>query len=241
MPLPEPPSPKPVETLLRELAYAVSHDLGASSRAITGFSELLTHRYAPELDDDGRKYLRLLTQAAANLQAQLDGLLAYSRVESRGGPLCPTNVADVWTEITQAAAAQLQQAGATVETGELPMVLADARQLAELLAQLLDNALKFRREVPIVVRFTASRPIVLDCSRTGWEFRLTDNGRGIAPQHLTRVFQLFQRCHADVPGVGAGLAVAQRIVQRHGGVIWAESTVGVGTSVCFTWPAFDGR
>jgi signal transduction histidine kinase len=67
-------------------------------------------------------------------------------------------------------------------------------------------------------------------------FRLSDNGRGIASEHLSRVFQMIQRRHSNVPGVGAGLAMAQRIVQRHGGTIWAESTVGSGTSICFTLP-----
>ena len=116
-------------------------------------------------------------------------------------------------------------------------MLADKNQLAQLLSVLLENALKFRREEPLRVRLAAER---IESASTDSQalclFRLTDNGRGIAPQHLARVFQIFQRCCPDVPGVGVGLAVAQRIVQRHGGTIWAESVVGSGTSICFTWP-----
>ena len=228
---------KSAEQSLQELVYAVSHDLGASARTIKGFADLLTRRYGESLDADGQNFLRLMAQGATDLQAQLDGLLAYSRVESRGLPLTPTNVAEVWQPVMAGAAARIRETAATVEQGPLPVVLADAKQLAPLLSELLANALKFRREEPLRVSLTAEQT---DSSRTHsqteWLFRFSDNGRGIAPQHVARIFQMFQRCSPGVPGVGAGLAIAQRIVQRHGGTIWAESAVGVGTTICFTLP-----
>lgn len=232
-----PNTAKPAEQSLQELVYAVSHDLGASARTIKGFADLLARRYGESLDADGQKFLRLMSQGASDLQAQLDGLLAYSRVESRGQPFLPTNLADVWQSVKASAATRLLAADAMVEEGPLPSVLADAQQLAALLSELLENALKFRREEPLRVSFTAER-IESDSidSQPRWLFRFRDNGRGIAPQNLARAFQMFQRCSPDVLGVGAGLAIAQRIVQRHGGTIWAESTVDVGTSICFTFP-----
>lgn len=231
-------TPKSAEQSLQELVYAVSHDLGASARTIKGFSDLLTRRYVETLDADGLNFLRLMNQGAADLQAQLEGLLAYSRVESRGQPLLPTDVADVWKMVTNSSRLRLDEAVASVEQGQLPVVRADANQLAQLLAELLENSLKFRREEPLQVRLMAKRiESAQTDSSTMCLFRWTDNGRGIAPQHLTRVFQMFQRCCPDVPGVGAGLAIAQRIVQRHGGVIWAESDVGEWTSICFTLPS----
>lgn len=230
-------SPKSAEQSLQELVYAVSHDLGASARTIKGFVDLLTRRYGESFDADGRNFLRLMAKGAADLQAQLDGLLAYSRVESRGEPFSPTNVSEIWQSVTAGAAAQLREAAASVEHGPLPVVLADARLLASLLSELLENALKFRREEPLRLSLNAEQIKSDHIESPGlWLFRLTDNGRGIAPQHLTRVFQLFQRCCPDVPGVGAGLAIAQRIVQRHGGTIWAESTAGEGATICFTLP-----
>ena len=230
-----PNTPKSAEQLLQELVYAVSHDLGASARTIKGFADLLTRRYGESLDADGQNFLRLMAKGASDLQAQLDGLLAYSRVESRGQPLLPTNVTEVWQSVKAGFAARIHEAAASVEQGPLPIVSADAQQLAFLLSELLENAFKFRRDEPLQASLSAER-IESDRpdSTTQWKFRLADNGRGIAPQHLTRVFQMFQRCCPDVPGVGSGLAVVQRIVQRHGGTIWAESLGGTGTSICFT-------
>ena len=232
-----PPTAKSAEQSLQELVYAVSHDLGASARAIKGFADLLSRQYTDSLDANGQNFLRLMSKGAADLQAQLDGLLAYSRIESRGQPLSPTNVAEVWLSVKATTASRIREAAATIEQIELPLVMADTKQLAQLLSELLENAIKFRGEEPLRVRLAAERiESAPTDSRTMWLFRLTDNGRGIAPQHLARVFQMFQRCYSDVPGVGVGLAVAQRIVQRHGGTIWAESVVGAETSICFTLP-----
>ncbi len=235
---PPPNTAKSAEQSLQELVYAVSHDLGASARAIKGFADLLTRRYAESLDADGQNFLRLMSKGATDLQAQLEGLLAYSRIESRGQPLSPTNVAEVWQSVKAATTARIRETAAIVGQDQLPIVQADAKQLAQLLSELLENSLKFRREEPLRVCLTAERiDSAPTASRAMWLLRLTDNGRGIAPQHLVRVFQMFQRCSSDVPGVGAGLAVAQRIVQRHGGTIWAESTGVAGTSICFMLPA----
>ena len=235
---PLPNAAKSAEQSLQELVYAVSHDLGASARAIKGFADLLSRRYADSLDADGQNFLRLMSKGATDLQAQLDGLLEFSRIESRGQPLSPADVAAVWLSVKAATASRIREAAASIEQGELPIVMADTKQLAQLLSELLENSIKFRGEEPLRVRLAAEQiESALTDSPTLCLFRLTDNGRGIAPQHLARVFQMFQRCHSDVLGVGAGLAVAHRIVQRHGGTIWAESTVGAGTSICFTLPA----
>ena len=236
-----PMAPKSAEQSLQELVYAVSHDLGASARTIKGFAELLLRRSAESLDADGQNFLRLLSKGATDLQAQLDGLLAYSRVESRGQPLSPTDVGEVWQSVKAATAARIREAAVSVEQDQLPVVLADAKQLAQLLSELLENSLKFRRDEPLRVRLSAERIEAAHTdSRALWLFRLTDNGRGIAPQHLVRAFQMFQRCCPEVPGVGAGLAVAQQIVQRHGGTIWAESVIGEGTTIGFSLPGSTG-
>ena len=101
---PQPNATKSAEQSLQELVYAVSHDLGASARAIKGFADLLSRRYAESLDADGQNFLRLMSKGATDLQAQLDGLLAYSRIESRGQPHSPTNVAEVWQSVITATA-----------------------------------------------------------------------------------------------------------------------------------------
>jgi light-regulated signal transduction histidine kinase (bacteriophytochrome) len=231
-------SPKSAEQSLQELVYAVAHDLGASARTIHGFADLLSRRYGESLDKEAQKFLQLLSDGASTLQAQLDGLLRYSRVESRGEPLVPTDVGAIWQLVQTEAAGALREAKASVAEAPLPIISADTQQLHQLLAELLQNAIKFRRQAALQLSLTATQSEQqANSAQARWLFRFTDNGRGIAPQHLQRAFQMFQRCHTDVPGVGAGLAICQRIVQRHGGTIWAESAVDHGTTICFTMMA----
>ena len=232
MPLPE----KSAEQLLQELVYAVSHDLGASVRAVNGFADLLNRRYGDRLEDDGRNFLRLMTKGATDLQAQINGLLAFSRVTTHGRPFAATSVAAVWRSVLAAYAAKLTEINAVVDHTELPTVLADEAQLTQLLTELLDNAIKFRRDQPLRVCFSVETPALAAPPGESWKFQLTDNGRGIAPQHLNRIFQMFQRLCPEIPGSGVGLAVCQRIVQRHGGAMWAESDSGVGSTFSFTLP-----
>lgn len=253
---------------LQDLVYAVSHDLGASVRTIKGFSELLGRRYAESLDDEGKKFLSLMSQGATNLQAQLDGLLTFSRVTSRGQPLEPTSVSDVWQSVLSQSPVLPLATDVSIDTGILPIVFADAVQLAQLLGELLNNALKFRRDEPLRIEFSAVRWrdkfIVSDIAErqadstrgqgrglpnesdnkppemypradmSDYLLEFRDNGRGIAAHQQTRVFQMFQRGSADVPGIGAGLAIARRIVERHGGQIWLESDGHERTSFFFT-------
>lgn len=242
MSLPEEISTSSEETL-QELVYAVSHDLGASARAIRGFSDLLTRRYGNSLDDDGQNFLRLLSKGASDLQAQLDGLLAYSRVVTRGGPMQPTLLHAVWQSVLDTNATKIRDAGASVESGDLPIVLADSNQLTQLLSELLQNSLKFRRTEPFG---TEPLRIVLSVERCKssnanvaerWLLKVSDTGRGIPDQHQKRVFQMFQRLCHDVPGIGAGLAICRRIAERHGGRIWVESNSEFGSTFCFTLPA----
>ena len=238
-----PPVEQSAEPVLQELVYAVSHDLGASVRAVNGFADLLSRRYGDRLDDDGRNFLRLMTKGALDLQSQIEGLLMFSRVTSRGQPFTSTSMADVWQTVVTANAARLKELNAVVEQTELPLVMADEAQLTQLLSELFDNAIKFRRDEPLRLCFSAesletkSTACITDKSpRRFWTFRLTDNGRGIAPQHHQRIFQMFQRLCPDIAGAGVGLAVCQRIVYRHGGEIWAQSESGIGTTICFTMP-----
>lgn len=232
-----PPPEKSADQMLQELVYAVSHDLGASVRAVNGFADLLNRRYGDWLDDDGRNFLRLMTKGATDLQTQITGLLTLSRVNTRGQPFASVSVAAVWQSVLTAYAAKLTEINAVVDHTELPTVLADEAQLAQLLAELLDNAIKFRRDQPLRVCFTAETFALASPPNECWKFQLADNGRGIAPQHLDRIFQMFQRLCPDIPGSGIGLAVCQRIVQRHGGGMWAESESGGGSTISFTLPA----
>lgn len=230
-----PPPEKSAEQALQEVVYAVSHDMGASVRTVKGFADLLIRRYGEQLDDNGKNFLKLMTKGATDLQAQIDGLLAFSRVTTRGRALAATSVSDIWRSVLASHSERLAEINAIVDQSDLPIVMADEVQMNQHLTELLNNAIKFRRDAPL--RLSLSANLCHTESSTlekFWTFRLTDNGCGIASQHLERVFQIFQRLCPDVSGNGVGLAVCQQIVQRHGGVIWAESELGVGTTICWT-------
>ena len=230
-------SEKNAEQTLQELVYAVSHDMGASVRAVKGFADLLNRRYGEQFDDDGRNFLKLMTKGATDLQTQIDGLLVLSRVTTRGRPLVTTSIAEIWRSVVNANSKRLSEINAAVDHSDLPDVTADVGQLTQILTELLDNAIKFRRDEPLKIHLSVEANRNESVSHDGFRtFRLADNGCGIATQHLERVFQLFQRLCPEVIGNGVGLAACQRIVQRHGGAIWAESKLGTGTTICFTLP-----
>jgi chemotaxis family two-component system sensor kinase Cph1 len=129
--------------------------------------------------------------------------------------------------------AALQESGAVVHYEALPTVSGDRTQLVQLFQNLVGNAVKFRGEKTPVITVSANR------SAAEWEFSVSDNGIGIAPEHVEAIFVIFQRLHtrAEYPGNGVGLAICKKIVEQHGGRIWVESKAGEGTIFKFTLPA----
>lgn len=218
---------------LQQFAYIASHDLQEPLRMVASYTELLALRYQGKLDERADKYIHYAVDGAKRMQRLLTDLLAYSRVVSQGRPLVPVSSAAVMKGVLGTLAPATRRANARVEVGALPTVRADERQLAQLLLALLDNALKFQSDTPPIVAVEAS--LVHD----GWQFAVRDNGIGIEIQHRDRIFQMFQRLHerGQYEGSGAGLALAKRIVERHGGRIWVDSEPRVGSTFFFTLPA----
>jgi light-regulated signal transduction histidine kinase (bacteriophytochrome) len=174
-----------------------------------------------------------VTGGVARMQALIEGLLRLSRV-SRGAGFAPVDCNVILEESLPALAPAIEEADATVTWEELPTISADALQIATVFQHLIDNAIKFRSRARVPhVHVSAAR------DGTAWLFRVRDNGIGIAEQHATRVFAIFQRLHArdEYPGTGVGLALCQKIVERHGGTIWLESVPGEGTTFLFRIPA----
>jgi light-regulated signal transduction histidine kinase (bacteriophytochrome) len=168
------------------------------------------------------------------MSALIEGLLAVSRVGTRSLPHEPVDCELVLHGVLDDLTAALDEAGATVTHAPLPTLPGDATQLAQLLRNLLDNAVKFRRPgAPAQVHVAAAR------DGDAWVFRVSDNGLGIEPQYFDRIFVIFQRLHLqdEYPGTGIGLAVCRRVVERHGGRIWVESEPGAGSTFCFRLPA----
>jgi light-regulated signal transduction histidine kinase (bacteriophytochrome) len=159
-------------------------------------------------------------------------VLAYSRLESRSQPFRNVRCDDVLRNVLMGLRALIRETGATVTHAPLPTVRADAGQLAQLFQNLIGNSLKFRGQAPLEVRISA-------WARDGdWLFSVQDNGIGFEPAYRERIFGMFQRLHAlsRYEGTGIGLALCRKVVERHGGRIWAESEPGRGATFFFTIP-----
>ena len=222
---------------LQHFAYMVSHDLREPLRSVSGFAQLLARRYAPVVDDEGREFVRFVTEGAERMSRMLDGVLAFSRIETQGEPLCPVALDGPLDKAEEDLQAAMTESGAVVErAAPLPVVRADPEQMARLFLNLLANSIKFRRpDVPPVIRVTARR------LGTMWEVVVADNGIGVDEEGRDRIFLLFHRqVRRDMyDGDGIGLAVVKRIVDRHGGTIRAEAGPDGGTVIVFTLPAAE--
>ena len=198
---------------------------------VASFTQLLALRYQDQLDEKGRKFIEYAVDGATRMQRLIDDLLTFSRVGTRGGVMEPTDTRAALDEALRNLQAVMSENGARVTIGDLPTVRADPSQLVQLFQNLVGNALKFRRpdELPRI-------NISAEYLGKEWRFTIQDNGIGIDPQYADKVFIIFQRLHTrkEYPGTGIGLAVCKRIVERHGGRIWMESTHGQGTSFFFT-------
>jgi PAS domain S-box-containing protein len=215
---------------LEEFASAASHDLQEPLRVTKGYLQLLQGRLAGD-DGRARSYVQAALEASERMERLIRDLLRLARVASRGKPFEAVDAGVALAEALANLAQAVQETGARVEAGPLPRVLADPTQLMQVFQNLVGNAVKFRGEAAAVVRVRAGR------TRDGWEFQVADNGIGIEPSQMDRLFRPFQRLHGDHhPGNGMGLALCRRIVERHGGRIWATSAPGKGSTFHFTIP-----
>ncbi|TMQ14417.1 MAG: PAS domain S-box protein [Deltaproteobacteria bacterium] len=218
---------------LEQFAYIASHDLQEPLRMVASFTELLGQRYRGQLDAKADQYMFYAIDGARRMQRLIADLLAYSRVGSQGGPLVPVACDSVVQRVLAVLQPAIAEAGASLDIAPLPAVQADEDQLGQLLQNLIGNALKFRRDAAPHVRIAAR------AQGDRWLFSVADNGIGIETRYAERVFQMFQRLHerGAFEGSGIGLAIAKRIVERHGGRIWFESAPGEGTTFFFTLAA----
>ncbi len=222
---------------LEQFAYVASHDLQEPLRMVTGYVKLLQLRYKDKLDDDADDFINYAFDGAIRMQTLINDLLAFSRVSTRGNPFEPTDSGAVLEQTLTGLRMAVKESGALITHDPLPVVMADASQLAQVFQNLISNAIKFHGDDPPKVHISAKR------QRDDWVFSVKDNGIGIEPQYFDRIFVIFQRLHGrtEYPGTGIGLAVSKRIVERHGGRIWLESEPGKGSTFYFTIPAIQKR
>jgi signal transduction histidine kinase len=218
---------------LEQFAYVASHDLQEPLRKVASFCQLLQRRYAGRLDEKADQYIEHAVDGAKRMQALINDLLAFSRVgrtaQRRERVSCAVLLAQAWANLGPA----VRQSHATIEVGDLPVVLGETSLLTAVFQNLLSNALKFTGDQAPRVSVSAHR------DGEYWLFSFTDNGIGIPAEYAERIFVIFQRLHdkAAYPGTGIGLAMCRKIIEYHGGRIWLDTTVTSGARFCFTLPA----
>jgi two-component system, sensor histidine kinase and response regulator len=214
---------------LDAFSYSVSHDLRAPLRAMDGYAAMLEEDAGARLGEDGRQLVGKLRAAATNMRQLIEGLLELSRLGRREPERQPVGMTLLAREI----AAELGRSspGAEVSVAELPDALADPVLIRQVWANLIGNAFKYSSNKP-------QPKVEIGARSEGGEivYWVRDNGAGFDMQHAERLFGVFQRLHSpkEFPGTGVGLALVQRIVQRHGGRVWAEARPGEGATFHFS-------
>lgn len=216
---------------LEAFSYSVSHDLRAPLRAVDGFSRILLEDYAPQLTSDATRYLQMVRESAQRMGSLIDDLLTFSRLGRQ--PLTKQSVALADLVRQTLAELRIEQENRQVEItiGELPPCQADPALLKQVMVNLLTNALKFTRRREVA-------HIEIGCHQLNGDqtYFVKDNGVGFDMQYVHKLFGVFQRLHRieEYEGTGVGLAIVQRILNRHDGRVWAEAIVDGGATFYFT-------
>lgn len=215
---------------LEEFAYVASHDLQEPLNLVASNVNLLARRYQDKLDKDALEFIGFAMDGTNRLKSLISDLLAYTRVGTRGGTFIPVEMEEILTRVLDQMEPAIEDSGAVVTYDPLPMILGDPEQIMQLLRNLIGNSIKFRSNDPPRVHVGARQ------LSERWLFFVRDNGIGIYPEYTERVFVIFQRLHSrdEYPGTGVGLAIARKIVERHGGRIWVDSEPGKGATFYFT-------
>ena len=218
---------------LERFAYVASHDLQEPLRVVTGHVQLLQHRLADQLDDEGREWMGFVVDGVGRMQQLIRGLLEYGRVQSRPLELGSVDLDAVLRSAIATQRQTIDDAGADIDAGPLPTVEADRSQVEQVFTNLVANACKFRdpdRRCRIEVS--------AHCA-DGWcELVVADNGIGVPAAQRDQVFEVFRRLHSRsvYEGTGLGLSICRRVVERHGGRIWADDGIDGGLAIHFTLP-----
>lgn len=230
---------------LQDFAFVASHDLQEPLRKIQAFGDRLKTKYGSSFNDEGRDYLERMQNAARRMHTLINDLLTFSRITTKGQQFVPVNLDHIARDVVSDLEVRIQQTGGQVEIEPLPAIEADPLQMRQLMQNLIGNALKFhRKDAPPVVKVHGEL-MKNGASDNGdasdnavCRVIVSDNGIGFDEKYLDRIFTPFQRLHSgsEYEGTGMGLAVCRKIVERHGGILTAQSEPGQGATFFITLP-----
>jgi light-regulated signal transduction histidine kinase (bacteriophytochrome) len=197
---------------------------------VASYTQLLAKRYSGRLDEKAQKYIDYAVDGAKRMQTLINDLLDYSRIGTRGKKFTEVDCQDVVDRALEIMRENVTQCEAVISVGEMPEVIGDENQLVQVFQNLIGNALKYRSGEKPLVTISAKKKDLY------WEFRVEDNGIGIARQYHERIFTIFQRLHGrtEYSGSGIGLSIVKKIIERHNGRIRVESEEGKGAAFIFT-------
>lgn len=218
---------------LERFAFVAAHDLQEPLRAVIGYTQLLAQEYQDHLDASAQEYINYIVDGSTRMQQLVRDLLVYHRVNSSFREFALIDCNAILSQVISNLQLAIVQSNTTIASDNLPTVNANKTQFIQLFQNLIANAIKFRREEPPHIHITVEL-----LTNNEWLFCVQDNGIGIKSRYLERIFEVFKRLHTQkqFPGTGIGLAICKKIVEHHGGCIWAESDPGVGTRFYFTVP-----
>lgn len=217
---------------LETFAYAASHDLQEPLRIISIYLDLFVDSSGGQLGKESLYYLEHARESSLRLQKFIQDLLQYARVGSKAGKQEKVALERAAKAALSNLKLAVMESGAEVTLERLPVVLADLGAMSQLFQNLIGNALKYKADRPLKIHISCEK------ADRSWRIGIRDNGIGIAPEHREKVFDIFQRLQTEKEskGTGLGLALCRKIVEKHGGRIWVDSTPGEGSSFYFTLP-----
>ena len=231
---------------LQNFASVASHDLQEPLRKIQAFGDRLRAKCLDQLGENGREYLERMQNAASRMQTLIQDLLKLSRITSRAQAFVPCDLQQLVSDVLTDLEVAIEESGARIEVGTLPVIEGDPVQLRQLFQNLIANAMKFHKpDVPPEVMISAKVLIATEHLIPGaapgeevCQIQVQDNGIGFDEQFVERIFVVFQRLHSrtEFAGTGIGLAICRKITDRHGGAILAKSSEGEGATFVITLP-----
>lgn len=216
---------------LENFAYVASHDLQEPLRMVSSFTQLLSMQYKDKLDKKAQDYIQFAVDGARRMYDLINGLLAYSRINTRGNAFSNVNVGKVIDSVLNNLKLVIEERKVKVRKSRMPVIWADQNQMIQLFQNLISNSIKFSEGIPEI-------SISYKIEKNNYHFSVSDKGIGIEDIYFDRVFLIFQRLmpRDQYEGTGIGLALCKKIIERHGGKIWIKSTPGKGSTFFFTIP-----